>query len=329
MDKIDCNLFISSTLNKTSLNDNINSLSNVFLKDFTKITDTSRFNLSDSYFSPKSIYNLIEKFLPSNSSTQSSINLKNVFSNCFKEEFSGLSEFSNLLNFHKFSHLNYDDINLVIYFHDKNYFQFYHSSSFEGLKNNEIVQIAIYEIFKYSLKDFNLKFFSSIFNEELSDNVLNHISLKSENNDYASPQILKSNPNFTELCKPKSEKVINEIHEAIYEVLKQYEIFTPYLKDIKFKPKPNFDIDNIFKNKDAFIALDFIKTSLSNNDFSEFTFPKSKFDILYGSLNIQNQEDLILKYKKVMDYDFISNDFREFVIDKFTQSSLKSKTIKP
>ena len=30
-----------------------------------------------------------------------------------------------------------------------------------------------------------------------------------------------------------------------------------------------------------------------------------------------------------MDYDFISNDFREFVIDKFTQSSLKSKTIKP
>lgn len=333
VNEINCNIFISSTLSDKNLNSNIKSIANTFVNDFSKVTDISNFNLSESYFSSKSIYNLIEKFLPSEPDIKlknlSGSNLKNILSNCFKKEFSDLSKFSKFLYFHEFSQLKYDDINLLVNFNDKKYFDFYYSSNFQALKIEEIVQIITYEILKYSLKDFSTDFFSSLFNQKLSENVLNHISLKLEKNDYATPQILNGNPNFTELCKPKPEKVINEIHEAIYEVLTQYEIFTPYLKNIKFKPKPSFDIDDIFKSNEVFVALDFIKQSLNEKDLSEFTFPTSKFDLLYHHLQFKDQKDLIIKFKEVMKYDFIPDEFREFVIEKFTKISLENHTTKP
>lgn len=317
-DNFSCETFVSQyDFSKNTLPDyKLLQIKNVFFKNYSKIDNLDLLNLSPNYFSPKSIFHLEEKYNPSELQIPS-IDLKEFINDKYEK----FSSFNYLISINKFNSTKFDDIHIIKDFFNDN-LNFFVSSSFLKLSKNDISQIIIYEILRFSLKEVENEILENIFKNPISDNTLNHIYLTKENPIYATMESLKKIAHLNDADLIPNEQIVTNSLFLIQSRLKDIEEFLPYFKNID--KKPNFlvnDLENDFYNHNSLEVLEKLQNEIDSNKL-QFRFPSYLFDKLYTHLNISDEQDFSQKYAQVMKYSFMSNDFRDFAINKFTSYDL-------
>lgn len=291
----------------TDINPKILSLKyigNVFFENEHVINKPEDLNLSKNYFSSKSIINPITYF------ENIDYPIPHIdFSLILNEKFQDLFQLEKMIDVFKFSTINFQDIHIIKQVNHSVNFSV--SNSFLTCNINDILQILLFETIKVVCPELDTFIFEQILKLPITENTLNHIFLSKENKNFC---------HLNSVIDSKKESFeINDIEILIYNNLKCFEVFSPFL-DLKYE-QHILKIPIMDENWDSYdftTILDKINIQKEND---LFILQNVYFEKLYNLLKIpkENSEVFLEVMQKVLTYDFIPDSFRTFSIDKFTE----------